>query len=361
VSGEQELLDALYERVGTRAAEHLLRVAAGLQSMVVGEAQILGQVKDALSAAEAAGTVGEELHALFASAVKAGKRARAETELGRADLSVAAVAVRVAAEALGGLKGRNALVVGAGRTSQLCARLLRDAGIGQLTLANRTLEPAAGLAEEVGGQVVALADVATALMEADLIISATAAPHPVLHAETLARGTAGRYRPLVIVDLAVPPDVEPEVELLPAVSLYTLDALRGLAGERLEGAARSATTLAQVQKIVGEGLHEYVRSRTLRLAVPGIAALRRHVNRSEQAELSRALAELDHLADRDRAIVARFGQRLVDKMFHHLVSRIRALAEYDEVPPDVTMQVLARLFADPDSEEADTSTRHTGQ
>src|SRR5262249_42017755 len=222
---EQEVLDALYELEGTRAANHLMRVAAGLQSMVVGEAQILGQVKEGLAAAEAAGTVGEELRALFAAAIKSGKRARAETQLGRADISVASVALQVASEVFGGLEGKNALVVGAGQTSQLCARLLRDAGAGCITLANRTPELAAVLAQEVDGHVVALAGVVTAVAEADLIISATAAPHPVLRAETIAQSRAESQRPLVIVDLAVPPDVESEVQHLPAVSLYTLDTL----------------------------------------------------------------------------------------------------------------------------------------
>src|SRR5262249_11648029 len=159
--------------------------------------------------------------------------------------------------------------------------------------------------------------------------SATAAPHPVLHTDALKWSESGRHTPLVIVDLAVPPDVAPEVGLLPSVRLYTLDSLRELAGEALEGMARSAATLLQGEDIVAAGLRDFVRSRTLRLAVPGIAALRHHVDRSEQAELARALADLGHLSKRDRAVVARFGQRLVDKMFHHLVSRIRSLAEYD--------------------------------
>lgn len=351
------LHDALYEFEGTDAARHLFRVAAGLQSMVVGEAQILGQVREALAVAEATDTVGDELRLLFTSALKVGKRARTETEIGRADASVAAVAVRVAAEALGGLAGKSALLVGAGRTSQLCAHLLRDAGIDRLYLANRTAFTAAELAAEVQGQALALNAVADVLPRTQLIISATAAPHVVLTAAEVARGLAGRAGrtgPLVIVDLAVPPDVEEDVGLLPSVSLYTLDSLRGLDDTvQIESAGRRDAALARAGEIVEEGLHDYIRARTMRLAVPGIAALRRHVDRSEQAELSRAVAQLEHLSDADRAVIERFGRRLVDKMFHHLVSRIRSLAEYDEVPPDVTMRVLTQLFADPDERRDD--------
>lgn len=345
-----ELASALYEFEGAGAARHLFRVSAGLQSMVLGEAQILGQVREALAAAEAVHTAGEELRTLFNMALKTGKRARAETEIGRADVSVASLAVRVASESLGGLAGKSALLIGAGRTSQLCAQLLRDEGIQRLVLANRTAATADELAQEVNGQAVALADVAEVIPNIQLIVSATAAPHLVLSAATVARGMAGRRSPLVIVDLAVPPDVEEEAGLLPSVSLYTLDALRGLDGdEQIPSSNKRDAELARVGEITEEGVREYMHTRTMRLAVPGIAALRRHVDRSERAELARALTQLEGLSEDERAVIERFGQRLVDKMFHHLVSRIRSLAEYDEVPPEVTMQVLTRLFADPDA------------
>ncbi|MGZ3583832.1 MAG: glutamyl-tRNA reductase [Ktedonobacterales bacterium] len=344
----EELERSLYEYEGLQAARHLFRVAAGLQSMVVGEAQILGQVKDALTAAESVHVVGEELRSTFTTAIKVGKRARAETEIGRADVSVAALAVRVARESLGGLGGRSALLIGAGRTSQMCAQLLRSEGIGRLFLANRTAQTAADLAAEVDGDAIALADIETAIPSVELIISATAAPHMVLNTSTVARGVTGRRTPLVIVDLAVPPDVDEAVGLLPNVSLYTLDSLRSLdGGTAIDAVPQRDDELAHISEIIEDGVYEVQRSRVLRRAVPGIAALRRHVDESEQAELTRTLGRLQHLSEADRALIERFGERLVDKMFHHLVSRIRSLAEYDEVPPDVTMKVLGRLFADP--------------
>ena len=381
-----EIVDALYTEEGVAAARRLFRVAAGLLSMVVGEAQILGQVRDALAAAEAAHTVGDELRALFTGAIKAGKRARSETELGRADVSVAALAAHVAAEALGGLRGKRALLIGVGRTNQLCAQLLRAEGIDRLTVANRTVETANTLAGEIGATPIALAEVGDAIADVDLVISATAAPYIVLATADVARGLAqrpapatsatppipsalpspfggvarGGGAPLVILDLAVPPDVEATVGALPNVRLYTLDALRAMTtvtrGDVTDGAALSAPALApraqelaHAERIVETTLRDYLRSRTMRLAVPGIAALRAHVDSSEQAEQARALAQLPDLTEAERAIITRFGERLVDKMFHHLVARIRSLAEYDEIPPEVTMRVLAQLFADPDA------------
>jgi glutamyl-tRNA reductase len=217
-------------------------------------------------------------------------------------------------------------------------------------LANRTLPAAGELAEAVGGEAIALADIAAALPDVDLVISATAAPHIVLTAQAVAAAVAERSTPLLVIDLAVPPDVDESVAAIPGVTLRTLDSLRVSAeldgADALAGGERE-TELARVEAIADEGVHEYSRTRALRLAVPGIAALRRHVDASERAELDRALTQLAHLSATDRAVVERFGQRLVDKMFHHLVSRIRSLAEYDEVPLDLTMRVLARLFADP--------------
>ncbi len=343
-----EIERELYAYEGTEAARHLVQVAAGLRSMVVGEAQILGQVKDALLAAEQAGTLDEELRAAFTCAMKAGKRVRAETELGRADVSIARLAMRVASAALGGLAGRAVLLIGAGRTSQLCAEIARNGGALRLLFANRTASVAAEVAREIGGAPIALGEIPAHLPEVDLVVSATAAPHVMLTAQTVAGATTERSRPLVIFDLAVPPDVEPSVGLLPGITLYTLDTLRAEQAEA-EPSVTSELALATAEQIVDESVREFERAQTLRLAVPGIAALRRHVDRSAQVELEATLARLDHLSPADRAVVARLGQRLVDKMFHYLVVRVRALAEYDEVPPQVTMQVLARLLADPDA------------
>jgi len=351
----------LYTYEGVAAAAHLHEVAAGLRSMVIGEPQILGQTRAALAAAEQEQTVGEELRAVFTSALKIGKRVRTETDINRADVSVAGLGVRAAREALGDLRGKTALLIGAGRTNQLSGALLRAEQIGRLLIANRSLESAEALATRLDGQATPLEQVATAVAQADLIISATAAPHIVLDAQTMAEGRAQRADPLVVVDLAAPGDVAVEAGALPGVTLLTLDTLREMADFDAHADPAVVASLhdhvrdiERSQQIIDEGMRDYTRALTMRLAVPGIAALRRHVDRSEEQELAQALAQLEHLSDRDRAVIERFGSRLVDKMFHHLVRRIRSLAEYDEIPPDVTMRVLAQLFAEPSTPDRDS-------
>lgn len=355
------LADLLYTHEGVEAATHLHEVAAGLRSMVIGEPQILGQTRAALAAAEQEQAVGEELRTLFTSALKIGKRVRTETDINRADVSVAGLGVRAAREALGDLRGKTALLIGAGRTNQLSGALLRAEQIGQLLIANRSLESAEALASQLDGGAVPLPALASAVAQADLIISATAAPHVVLDAQTIAEGRELRADPLVVIDLAAPGDVAAEAGALPGVTLLTLDTLREMADfdahadpavvASLQGHAHD---IERSRQIIAEGIRDYTRTLTLRRSAPGIAALRRHVDRSEELELAQALAQLDHLSDRDRAIIERFGSRLVDKMFHHLVRRIRSLAEYDEIPPDVTLRVLAQLFSEPATPDRDS-------
>lgn len=354
------LAQALYTYEGGSAARHVYEVAAGLRSMVIGEPQILGQVRGALGSAEGAGVVGEELRAVFTGALKIGKRVRTETDINRADVSVAGLGVRAAREALGGLGGKTTLLIGAGRTNQLSGKLLQDEGIGRTLVANRSLESAEALAGQLGGEAVALSQIEAAIAQADLIISATAAPHVVLERGIVERARAARPAPLLVVDLAVPADVAPDVAVAPGVTLLTLDTLREMADfdahtdravvASLQGHERD---IAQARQIISEGMRDYARAQTIRLAAPGIAALRRHVDRAEEQELALALAQLDGLTDRQRAIIERFGERLVDKMFHHLVRRIRSLAEYDEIPPDITMRVLTQLFSEPHSSDRD--------
>ena len=291
-----------------------------------------------------------------------GKRVRTDTDINRADVSVAGLAVREAREALGDLHGKTALLIGAGRTNQLSGRLLQAEGIGRTLVANRSLTSAEELAGQLDGMAVPLEQIASAIASVDLIISATAAPYVVLQRETVAAGRVGRRTSLVVVDLAVPADIDASVAELPGVTLLTLDTLREMADPdaqedpavvaSLRGRERD---IEQAHQIIADGMRDYTRAQTMRLAVPGIAALRRHVDRSEEQELAQALAQLDHLSHRDKEIIERFGSRLVDKMFHHLIRRIRSLAEYDEIAPDITMRVLSKLFSEPTTLDRDSS------
>ena len=339
-AGQERLGQYLYAYTSLDAARHLFQVAAGLRSMQVGEAQVLGQVKAAFVAASRAGAVGEELHGLFTAALKLGKRARTETAISRADVSVSAAAVALARDALGGLAGRSALLIGAGRTNQLCAQLLRAGGVTRLILANRTPAAVQEFARSVQAETVALHGLVEVIPAVQLIISATAAPHLVLSSAMVAEACKGRHTPLVILDLAVPRDVEEEAGLLPSVCLYNIDALRGYG----EGAGRAAD-LARIDELVEEAVSDLHRWQQVRTVAPAIAALRQHVDASQTVELARAMAQLEHLSARDREVVRQFGQRMVDKMFHHLVSRVRQVAEQE--PADAVLALLMQLFAVP--------------
>lgn len=352
-----QIEEAIYTAHGLDAVTHLYHVAAGLRSMVIGEAQILGQVRDALAIAETQRTVGEELRSAFTGAIQAGKRVRTETGISRADASVAGLAILAARAELGSLTDKTVTLVGAGRTNQLSAQLLRQEGVRQLLIANRHVESARALAEQSGATPLALDDVGEAIAQSDALICATAAPHPVISGSVIAPREASH--PLLIIDLAVPADVASDVDALPGVRLLTLDTLRELPGSAMDDPAITAalhghqTDIEDAERIIARMLREYTKAQTVRLAAPGIAALRRHVDRSEEQELARALAQLEHLSQQDKAIVERFGARLVDKMFHHLVHRIRTLAEYDEIPPETTMRVLAQLFTEPQATDPD--------
>jgi glutamyl-tRNA reductase len=321
--------------------------------MVVGEAQILGQVRDALTIAEEEGAVGEQLRAAFTGALQVGKRVRTDTALSRADASVAGLAVHAARAALGTLESKRVTLVGAGKTIELCAELLANENIGRMMVANRHIESARALAVTYGSQALALDDARAAIAESDILICATAAPYAVIQAEMIAPRAA--EHPLLVIDLAVPGDVDPTVAALPAVTLITLDTLRDLPESALDDPAMAGALTARkadiedAERIIESMLRDYTKAQHMRLAAPGIAALRHHVDQAERQELAHALAQLDHLSEQDCAVIERFGARLVDKMFHHLVQRIRTLAEYDEIPPETTMRVLAQLFADPDA------------
>lgn len=350
VADAVQLNEVIYKARGMEAVAHLFHVSAGLRSMVIGEAQILGQVRDALAAAESSHTAGEELRAAFSGALQAGKRVRSDTGLSRADVSIAALAIHAARAQLGTLSGKTITLIGAGRTNQLSAQLLQEEDVGQLYVANRNPGSAQALAELVGATPLALDDVSAVIAESDALICATAAPYPIVDSSLIHARSVDH--PLLVIDLAMPGDVTADVGALPHVTVLTLDTLRDLPGAALDDPAivtaltGRQSDIEDAERILDTMLTEYKKAQTLRLAAPGIASLRRHVDRSEEQELERALAQLSHLSDQDRAVIQRFGSRLVDKMFHHLVRRIRVLAEYDEIPTEVTMRVLARLFED---------------
>ena len=289
---------------GGEAVEHLFRVAGGLDSLVPGEAQILGQVRLAYEAALEAGATGPVLNRLFEDALHAGKRVRTEAKLAEMPESVAASAVDLAEKALGGLEGRRALLFGAGRMSELAARDLR-ARKAEVVVSSRTLESAQELAERVGGRAAPFDAVAVELMDADLVISATRCPYPILHAEAV----QPRQRPLVLVDIAVPRDLDPEIAHVEGCTLYDIDALGG-------GLVGREEDVREAERIVADEAARFAEWRRSRGAAPAIAALRRRAEEIRAEELARAEPRLAELSERERKTVETLTAQIVNKLLH---------------------------------------------
>jgi glutamyl-tRNA reductase len=296
---------------GGEAVEHLFRVAAGLDSLVPGEGEILGQVRAAYETALNAGATGPVLNRLFEDALHTGKRVRTEARLAEMPESVAAAAVDLAREALGALEDRRALLFGAGRMSELAARDLREHGA-EVVVASRTLESAQELAGRVGGRAAPFDAVAVELPEADLVVSATRCPYPILHAEAV----QPRTKPLVLIDIAVPRDLDPEIGKLDGCTLYDIDRLGG-------GLVGREEDVLAAERIVAEEAARFAEWRRSRGAAPAIAALRRRAEEIRAEELARAGSRLAELSPRERETVETLTAQIVNKLLHAPTVRAR--------------------------------------
>jgi glutamyl-tRNA reductase len=350
----EELADHLYDYYEERAVQHLFAVAAGVDSMVVGEAQILGQVREAFQAAQAERSVGPVLSALFTRAIKVGRRARSETGIGAGMASTVTVGLRVAAGQLDGLAGRRALLVGAGALARLAGRALREAGTAELVVANRTPAAGAALARELGGRAVPLDRVADELAAVDLLIAATAGATPTVTASTVAAALARRgpatqlAGPLVLLDLGVPRDVEPEVRRLPGVVLADLDALRAVL-ETDEGPRRE---VERVRSLIAQETAAFMGGQREARLAPTIRALRARAEQVRQQELAKASARLAGLDERQRAAVEAVTRGLVNKLLHDPMVRGKTLAARPD--GDLYVAALRELYGlDPRPGDAD--------
>jgi glutamyl-tRNA reductase len=286
------------------AVSHLFRVAAGLDSLVPGESQILGQVRDAYESARTRGATGALLNRLFEDALHAGKRVRTEAKLHELPESVAASAVELGVRELGGAEGKRALLFGAGKMSEVAARDLRARGA-EVVVSSRTLESAQDLAERVGGRAAAFDAVAVELPEADLVISATRCPYPILHAEAV----RPREKPLVLVDVAVPRDLDPAIGELDGCTLFDIDAL----GEGLVGREED---VREAEAIVAEEAARFAEWRRSRDAAEAIRDLRTRAEEIRSEELARAGSRLSDLSDRERETVETLTTQIVNKLLH---------------------------------------------
>lgn len=331
----EELTPHLYVHYEDRAVEHIFSVAAGLESMVVGEGQILGQTRQALRLAQEHGTVGATLNELAQQALRVGKRAHAETGIDRAGASLVTAGLSFAGE----LTGRRALVVGAGAMSGLAVATLARAGVTDVVVANRTFDKAVRLAETVGGRAVELSEVQRELQDAELVISCTGAGHHTITPEMLGG-------PVFLLDLALPHDIDPSVRELPGVTLVDLETIR----ESGVGAAESGPVNA-VRALVAEELETFLSAERAARVTPTVVALRSKAAEVVEAELGRLTMRLPELEGRARDEVEQTVRRVVDKLLHEPTVRVKRLAT--SPAGDHYAEALRELFdLDPKKPEA---------
>ena len=309
----EDFADHLYVHHDAPAVAHLFAVASGLDSAVLGESEILGQVKGAWQVARDEGAAGPALNLLFRHALEAGKRARTDTGIARSITSVAQAAVAMAAARLDGLAGRRVLVVGAGDMGAAMALGLAKAG-SELSLANRTWETAVQLAARVDGTAIRLLDVPAALADVDVLLSSTGAASPLLEADDVAAVIAARHgRPLLIVDIAVPRDIDPAVGRLPGVILLDMDDLRAFADA---GSQARRGAVASVQELLDDELDRYLGATSAREVAPMIVALRDRAEGVRQTELARFRAKLDGLDAAQLEAVESLTLGIIGKLLH---------------------------------------------
>src|SRR5271157_927167 len=318
----------LYEHRDQEAVRHLFRVAASLDSMVVGEPQILGQVKEAFAVARASGTVGGQLEHLLQSTFAAAKKVRTETEIGSNSVSIASVAVELARKIFGSLQGRTVFLVGAGKMSELAARHLVQQGAGAILVTNRTQERARHMAEAFAGQVIPFEELYEEVSKADIVISSTGAPHPIFRRE---HGQAflhrRRNRPMFFIDIAVPRDVDPLMGKLEGIFVYDIDDLQQVAVAHLTERSREATAAEALIDAEVQRFHQ--RQLAVNVA-PAIVALQRQAEEIRQAELKRAQTRLGPLSEEQLAAVEALTRGLVNKFLHPPMQALKQAAREND-------------------------------
>jgi glutamyl-tRNA reductase len=315
---EEDQRAATYCLADQACVRHVLRVAASLDSQIIGEPQILGQLTQAYRRAR----TGILLSELMRRAIHAGKRVRSETELGQGALSISAIVARHANRIAGSLTEINALIIGAGEVAQSTAASLARRGIGKLVIASRTLEHAQAAAIRFGATAVPYAQVGQALIDADILITASAAPHTLLYVADVAGGLSMRQgRPLLIFDIAMPRNVAPGVGALPGVQLFNLDDLQAEA--ELHRAERESA-IPQAEVIIEEEVQNFLRWQASREAVPIIRQLRDDAERVRQSELARLTRRMPTLTEREQHLLDIFSERLINKLLHSPTVRLKA-------------------------------------
>jgi glutamyl-tRNA reductase len=342
-----ELAQEIYSPRNCEAARQLYRVTAGLESMIVGEAEIQGQVRRAHEAAMRAGSTGAFSNRLFAAALTTGKRVRTETGIGSSRVSVPSVAVDLALSVLGGLAERHVVILGAGETSELTARALADQGAGTIFVANRHADRALSLAQRFGGSVVGLDGLPDQLLHADIVLSSTSSPHPIVGREELELVMAERAgRPLLLIDIAVPRDIDASCGELEGVSLYDIDDLQAVVARNLD---TRASEIPRAQEIVEEEIQRFARWLGQLEVLPTVSALREHGNTLVEQVLAENAGRWESASPRDLARVEAIARAVMSRLLHEPTIRLRSLSE---ARGHSSLELVRELFGLRDDEVA---------
>ncbi len=317
----EDLEKHLYSSTLDSAVHHLFRVVSSLDSMVLGEAQIQGQIKECYSVALEAESTGVIFNKLFANAIRVGKRARSETAIGESALSISSVAVELAMNVFEDLSGRTVLIIGAGEMSELTAQALKDKGVTAIVVANRTYERAEEFARKFGGRPARFEDFPAEMRTADIVVSSTGASGFVLTRDMMADVMRGRkHRPIFLVDIAVPRDIAPDVDSLNGVFLYNIDDLQSVIASNLADREREAE---KVESIIEEEVDAFTAWLGSLDIVPTIAALKKRAEEIRTAEVEKTLHKLDNLSDKEKNEINALAKVVLSKILHEPITRLK--------------------------------------
>jgi glutamyl-tRNA reductase len=344
-----ELAQEIYSPRNCDAARQLYSVTAGLESMIVGEAEIQGQVRRAHEAAMRAGCTGALSNRLFAAALTTGKRVRSETAIGARRVSVPSVAVDLALSVLGALEERHVVILGAGETSELTARALADQGAGTIFVANRHADRALSLDQRFGGSVVGLDGLPDQLVQADIVVSSTSSPHPIVGREELELVMGERAgRPLLLIDIAVPRDVDAGCGELDGVTLYDIDDLQAVVARNLD---TRASEVPRAQEIVEEEIQRFARWLGQLDVLPTVSALREHGNTLVEQVLAENDGRWESASPRDLARVEAVARAVMSRLLHEPTIRLRSLSQERG---HASLELVRELFGLRDEPAAET-------
>ncbi len=337
---EEELTNYLYVHTLYDAVRHLYRVVVGLDSMVLGETQIIGQVSHAYETACEAGVTNKVINVLFQKALAFGKKARTESKIDQHPVSTSYTAVELAKNLFGSLQGRGILVLGAGEMSTLTARYLVDHGATTVLVTNRSHAKAVALAEEISGQAIHLEDMDQYLCDIDILISATASPRFLIYPDRMGKVMEVRKnRPLLMIDIAVPRDIHPEVGNIPGITLYDVDALKIVKDEHIAAREKAAE---EIERVIDNEMADFINWHNSLFVVPTIAALQEKAQHIKDALLERSLDRLGDISPRQEKIIRSMANSIVNHLLHYPISHLKEAAITNQ--GHLYTEILQKLF-----------------